>query len=584
MDYKILNTIKSPSQLKSLNLNELNILCNEVRDCIINTVSKNGGHLASNLGSVELTIALHRVFSSPQDAILFDVGHQSYTHKLLTGRFHSFSSLRLEEGISGFTDPNESDCDAFISGHSSSAISAAYGIYKAKSLKNDKGTAVAVVGDGAMTGGMVFEAINNIGADKSKFLIVLNDNEMSISQNVGSLARHLNKIRSKSSYYSFKDKLGRFLNKLPLIGKGLYKILFRSKTLLKNAIYNSNVFEGLGLNYLGPVDGHDVKAVENLLCIAKKQDRPTILHVVTVKGKGYSLAEKNPGKYHGVKPFDKEKGVDDSVIDDYSSVAGETLCYLCKNNDKICAITAAMEQGTGLTRFACDYPRNFFDVGIAEEHAMTFSAGLAKGGLKPYFLVYSSFLQRAYDQIIHDVCISELPVTILVDRAGFVGEDGKTHHGLFDISFLTSIPNMTVFSPASFDELRGILNKTVNMCSPVAVRYPKGTELKKDLFKFTDANFDVFGNKSKTAIVTFGRLSFFAYEAAQEKQITFIKLNIPLADVAVVMDKYIPTGVLGIIAKYSDGIFTTILNWAYVIIMMIFWFYITRIFFRKKKI
>lgn len=525
MEYKILNTIESPKQLKSLSMDELTTLCDEARDCIINTVSKNGGHLASNLGSVELTVALHKVFNSPDDSILFDVGHQSYTHKLLTGRFKSFSTLRTEDGVSGFTDPCESEYDAFISGHSSSAVSAAYGIYKAKKINGEKGTAVAVVGDGAMTGGMVFEAINNIGADKAKFLIVLNDNEMSISQNVGSLARHLNKIRSKSSYHSFKDKLARFLNAVPLIGKGLYKLLFCSKIVLKNAIYHSNVFEGLGLNYLGPVDGHNLKEVINLLSIAKNQDRPTILHVVTVKGKGYEFAEKDAGKYHGVGSFDVEKGVEDRLKSDYSAVVGATLCDMAQKDKKICAITAAMAEGTGLYEFSQRFSNRFFDVGIAEEHAMTFSAGLASGGLKPYFAVYSSFLQRAFDQIIHDVAIGSLPVKILVDRAGLVGEDGKTHHGLFDISFLTLVPNMTVYSPASFDELRGVLAKTTDFSSPVAVRYPRGEELKKDLFPFTDKNFDVFGEICDTALVTFGRLSFFAYEVAYEKGVSFVKLN-----------------------------------------------------------
>ena len=525
MDYKILNTIESPDQLKKLNFDELNILCDEARDCIIGTVSKNGGHLASNLGTVELTVALHKVFNSPEDSILFDVGHQSYTHKLLTGRFKNFNTLRTENGISGFTDPNESVYDSFISGHSSSAVSAAYGIYKAKRLKGEKGTAIAVVGDGAMTGGMVFEAINNIGEDKAKFLIVLNDNEMSISQNVGSLARHLNKIRSKSSYHSFKDGLAHFLNKIPLIGKGLHKLLFRSKTVIKNAIYHSNVFEGLGLNYLGPVDGHNLKDVVNLLNIAKNQERPTILHVVTTKGKGYGFAEENPGKYHGVGPFDRSIGVQNFVKVDYSAVAGEALCELAKNDENVCAITAAMCEGTGLSNFALRYPNRFFDVGIAEQHAMTFAAGLAKGGLKPYFAVYSSFLQRAYDQIIHDVAIDNLPVKILVDRAGLVGEDGKTHHGLFDISFLTSVPNMTVYSPASYKELVGVLNKTASFSSPVAIRYPRGKEINSDTFDFSDRNFDVFGQENNKAIVTFGRLSYFAYEVYKETGISFVKLN-----------------------------------------------------------
>ncbi len=525
MDYRILNTVKSPEQLKSMSSDELNALSEEIRDCIINTVSSNGGHLASSLGAVELTLALHRVFNSPEDALLFDVGHQSYAHKLLTGRFEKFFSLRKEGGISGFMNPEESLHDAYVSGHSSNSVSFAYGLYKAKAIAGQKGTAVAVIGDGAMTGGMVFEAINNIGTDKAKFLLVLNDNEMSISQNVGSLARHLNKIRSKSGYHSFKDKLSRFLNKIPLIGKWLHRLLFRSKTVLKNAIYHSNVFEGLGLNYFGPVDGHDLKAVENILTIAKNQDRPAIVHVVTVKGKGYSFAESEPWKYHGVGAFDKEKGCTGLNKEDYSAVAGRTLCRMAIEDESICAVTAAMTSGTGLADFSEKFPNRFFDVGIAEEHAMTFACGLAKGGMKPYFAVYSSFLQRAYDQIIHDTAIAGLPVRILVDRAGVVGEDGKTHHGLFDLSFLSSVPGMTVYSPTSFDELEKTILNTGEISSPVAVRYPRGSEAVEGLFPYTGKDFDLFFEGSKTALVSFGRLSFDAFDAAKEKGVTFIKLN-----------------------------------------------------------
>lgn len=525
MDYRILNKVKSPEQLKNMTDQELNTLCEEIRDCIINTVSANGGHLASNLGAVELTVALHRVFDAPQDALLFDVGHQSYAHKLLTGRFEKFSSLRKENGISGFMDPEESLYDAYVSGHSSNSVSFAYGIYKAKAIAGEKGTAVAVIGDGAMTGGMVFEAINNIGTDKAKFVLVLNDNKMSISHNVGSIARHLNRIRSKSGYHSFKDKLSRFLNKIPLIGKWLYRLLFRSKTVLKNAIYHSNVFEGLGLNYFGPVDGHDLKAVENILTIAKNQDRPAIVHVITVKGNGYHFAENDPGKYHGVSSFDKNIGIADNEKVDYSAVAGHTLCEMAEKDGRICAVTAAMTNGTGLSDFAKKFPHRFFDVGIAEEHAMTFASGLAKGGIKPYFAVYSSFLQRAYDQIIHDTAIAGLPVRILVDRAGLVGEDGKTHHGLFDLSFLSGVPGMTVYSPASFEELRSTIINTSQIASPVAVRYPRGREAEQGLFPYTGKDYDVFFEGGKTALVTFGRLSFDAYRAAEEKGATFIKLN-----------------------------------------------------------
>ena len=532
MDYRFLNTVRSPEQLKSMSRDELKTLCEEIRDCIINTVSSNGGHLASSLGAVELTVALHRVFNSPEDALLFDVGHQSYAHKLLTGRFEKFTTLRKEDGISGFMDPEESLHDAYVSGHSSNSVSFAYGLYKAKAIAGQKGTAVAVIGDGAMTGGMVFEAINNIGTDKAKFLLILNDNEMSISQNVGSLARHLNKIRSKSGYHSFKDNLSRFLNKIPLIGKWLHLLLFRSKTVLKNVIYHSNVFEGLGLNYFGPVDGHDLNAVENILTIAKNQDRPAIVHIFTVKGKGYPPAESEPGKYHGVGSFDKDKGFTTHNREDYSAVAGRTLCSMAEKDNAICAVTAAMTSGTGLSEFCEKFPNRFFDVGIAEEHAMTFASGLAKGGVKPYFAVYSSFLQRAYDQIIHDTAIAKLPVRILVDRAGVVGEDGKTHQGLFDLSFLSSVPGMIVYSPASFDELEKTIINTAPISSPVAIRYPRGCETEQGMFSYTGKDFDIFFSGSKTALITFGRLSFDAYRVAEENAVTFIKLNkvYPLAN------------------------------------------------------
>lgn len=525
MDYKILPVIDSPSKLKELTTEELNVLCGEIRECIIDTVSKNGGHLASNLGTVELTVALHRIFSSPEDAILFDVGHQSYAHKLLTGRFENFSSLRREGGLSGFMDPTESEHDPFISGHSSNAASFAYGIYKAKKILGESGTAVAVIGDGAMTGGTTFEAINNIGADKAKLIIILNDNEMSISQNVGSISRHLTKIRNKSGYHSFKGGLERFLKKIPLIGKGIYTLLFKFKKLLKGAVYHSNVFEGLGLTYLGPVDGHNLKSLENILTIAKNQDKPCIVHIKSVKGKGYSFAENEPNKYHGVSPFDKNIGCSEITKVDYSAIAGKTLCELAETDEKICAVTAAMADGTGLTEFSNKHPERFFDVGIAEEHALTYCCGLAQKGVKPFFAVYSSFLQRAYDQIIHDAAIASLPVKILVDRAGLIGEDGKTHQGIFDISFLTSIPGISVYSPSSFDELSKTIHCVADIDSPVAVRYPRGKETVENMFPYSGNEFDVFGEGDDTALVTFGRLAYDAYTVAAENNVTLVKLN-----------------------------------------------------------
>lgn len=525
MEYKILRTIKSPEDVKKLTKNELNLLCSEIREYLIETVSNNGGHLSSNLGTVELTVALHRMFESPKDAILFDVGHQSYTHKLLTGRFEKFSSLRKEGGISGFMNPRESEHDYYVSGHSSNCISAAYGIYKAKLLSGEDGTAVAVVGDGAMTGGMVYEALNNVGADDSKFIVVLNDNEMSISQNVGAISHHLNKIRLKSSYQLFKYKFSRFLNLIPLFGDDLVDFFYKLKKALKSVIYHSNVFEGLGFNYLGPVDGHDISALENVFAIAKKQKKPTLIHVVTIKGKGYSFAESDPGAYHGVSNFNVNERITCSNKTTYSDVAAKELCALAQTDDKICAITAAMTVGTGLTEFENNFKNRFFDVGIAEEHAVTFAAGLAKGGMKPYFVVYSSFLQRSYDQIIHDIGISELPVKLLIDRAGFVGEDGCTHQGLFDVSFLTTTPKMTVYSPASYDELTKTINFASEFEAPIAIRYPRGCS-ENELFEYTGRNYDVFGCGSEIVAVTYGRISNNVYSASfVEKTADFIKIN-----------------------------------------------------------
>lgn len=532
MDYKILNTINSPNDVKKLTKNELDLLCDEIRNCLVETVSANGGHLSSNLGTVELTVALHRIFNSPSDAILFDVGHQSYTHKLLTGRFKQFSTLRKEGGLSGFMNPNESEHDYYVSGHSSNCISAAYGIYKAKNLKGEDTTAVAVVGDGAMTGGMVYEALNNIGADNSKFIVILNDNKMSISENVGAIARHLNKIRLKSSYHKFKYRFSRFLNGIPLIGKGLYKFFYKLKIVLKNVVYHNNIFAGLGFNYLGPVNGHDISALENVLSIAKNQDKPTLVHVITIKGKGYCFAETDPGIYHGVSNFNYEEGLPVQNKTSCSSVAANQLCELAEKDDKVCAITAAMTFGTGLVDFEKQYKKRFFDVGIAEEHAVTFAAGLAKGGMKPYFVVYSSFLQRSYDQILHDIGISRLPVKLLIDRAGFVGEDGCTHQGLFDVAFLSTVPNMTIYSPASYSELIGDIKLANSYMTPIAVRYPRGS-LENSVFEFSGNDFDLFSANSKNVALSYGRISDNVYKASVlNKTADFIKLNkiYPLED------------------------------------------------------
>ena len=525
MQYKLLQGIKNPDDLKKLNQNQIPELCAEIRSCILETVSKNGGHLASNLGSVELTVALHRVFSAPQDAIIFDVGHQCYAHKLLTGRFDNFSTLRTENGISGFMRPTESVYDAITTGHSSNSISAAYGIYKAKSVLGEEGTAVAVVGDGALTGGMAYEALNNAGDEKGNFIVVLNDNEMSISKNVGSLAKYLTVIRSRPNYYKFKDGFSDFLLKIPFLGNSLYRGFSKLKLLLKDAIYNSNFFEDLGFHYLGPVDGHDEKKLEEILQIAKAKDEPVIVHVMTVKGKGYKFAEETPNNYHGVSAFDLEKGVTTNKSEDFSSCFGTMLCELAEKDSKICAITAAMKVSTGLYEFSKKYSDRFFDVGIAEQHAVTFATGLAKGGMRPVFAVYSSFLQRGFDQVIHDAAIANVPLTICVDRAGFVGEDGETHQGVFDAAFLSQIPNVKIYAPSNYNELKVMLKKAIYEDGVSVVRYPRGKEYSSDNFAI-DADYSLLGS-GKNAVVTYGRLVSTALSAAEElSNVAVIKLNV----------------------------------------------------------
>ncbi len=524
MDYPILSNIKSPEDVKNLNDAEIKSLCAEIRDCIITTVSKNGGHLASNLGSVELTVALHRAFSSPDDAIIFDVGHQCYTHKMLTGRFEKFSTIRTEGGISGFMRPDESEHDPFITGHSSNSISAAYGIYKAKRLSGEKGTAVAVIGDGAMTGGMAYEALNNAGSKRSNFIVVLNDNKMSISRNVGALARSLTKMRNKPKYHHFKFAFGRFLLKIPFIGNKMYNLIFKIKENIKGIVYKRNIFSAMGFNYLGPVDGHDVAAMESLFKIAEGYTRPSLIHVITTKGKGYSYAESSPKNYHGVSSFDIGEGAAQTNAVNFSSVAGDTLCELAKTDNKICVITAAMAEGTGVSNFAETYKNRFFDVGIAEQHAVTFAAGLAKSGMKPFFAVYSSFLQRGYDQIIHDAATGNFPVRLLVDRAGIVGEDGETHQGLFDVSYLSSVPNINIYSPANYKELRYRIMYSAETDEITAVRYPRGAEKECDEFDYK-ADFCLLKGTSDKLIITYGRLFGDACEAKRITDINILKLN-----------------------------------------------------------
>ncbi len=450
-------------------------LCNEIRDFLLDSVAKTGGHLASNLGAVELTIALHKVFDPYSDRIVFDVGHQSYVHKLLTGRMEGFSSLRQYGGMAGFPRPGESDADAFVGGHASNSVSAALGMARARNIMGEDYSVVAVIGDGALTGGLAYEGLNDAGQSKQPLIVVLNDNGMSIQPNVGGVAKFLARQRLMPTYFNFK----RAFHTLTSKGKGgkqIYRFVHRVKQFTKNALIGSNMFDEMGFTYLGPVDGHDICKLTFLLKQAKELSCPVLLHVTTTKGRGYSYAEENPDEYHGVSAFNVESGASSGGRNEtFSSAFGKTMCAMADEDRRICAITAAMEQGTGLGDFASRYPKRFFDVGIAEGHAATMACGLAKQGMLPVFAVYSTFLQRSYDMLIHDASIGNLHVVFAVDRAGLVGADGETHHGTFDVSYLRTVPNMTVFSPASTDEMRKTLHHGVyRETGPVAVRYPRG--------------------------------------------------------------------------------------------------------------
>lgn len=524
-----LENVNSPKDIKKLNIDELDALCDEIRELMIDTVSKNGGHLASNLGAVELTVAMHKVFNSPSDQFVFDVGHQCYTHKILTGRKDSFSTLRKEGGISGFTRPCESNHDIFSSGHSSTSISAAIGLAKAKTLNGDKGKVIAVIGDGALTGGLAYEALNNAGNEHNNLIVILNDNNMSISDNVGSMAKNLNHIRISPKYFTFKSKIQHALSRVPKIGAQVQRFITITNTKIRKRLYHSTVFEDLGFRYYGPIDGHDLESLIDVLTVAKAHNNSVLVHVNTLKGKGYEFAEKNPSKFHGIGKFDIETGEPLSSGENYSSVFGDYLCELAKKDKRICAITAAMSTGTGLVDFSYKYPERFFDVGIAEEHAVTFSSGLAKNGMIPFFAVYSTFLQRSYDQLVHDVAMQDLKVIFGIDRAGFVGEDGESHQGVFDTAYLMSVPNLSVFAPSSFDELREMMYQAAYRENhAVAIRYPRGGQGKIiDGYKYERADFDTFGDtNAEKCVVSFGREFLNVYDALGELDSTFaIKLN-----------------------------------------------------------
>ena len=474
----MLEQINLPEDLKNKTLKEKRELAKDIRNLIIETVSKTGGHLASNLGVVELTIALHSLFDAPKDKIIWDVGHQTYVHKLLTGRKEKFATLRQKDGLAGFPKVTESEYDCFNTGHSSTSISVGLGMARARDILKEDYKVVSVIGDGALTGGMALEALNDSSCIKSNFIVILNDNEMSISKNVGGMATFLAQLRTKRMYTKINVTVKKILFKIPFIGKKIVRFIQAVKSGIKQIFIPKMLFEDIGYKYLGPVNGHDIGKLESILKLAKTIDGPVLVHVITKKGKGYKPAELEPDKFHSTSSFDIETGMKKQSSRDYSSVFGDKLVQLARNDKRIVAITASMKEGTGLLSFEKEFPDRFFDVGIAEQHALGLAAGLARMGLRPVIPIYSSFLQRGYDQVIHDICIQNLPVIICVDRAGIVGTDGETHQGIFDLSFLNTIPNLVIMAPKNFEELGAMLEAAVNSNKPVAIRYPRGGEPK----------------------------------------------------------------------------------------------------------
>lgn len=531
-----LDSMNFPEDIKKLNDNELLNLGEEIRKFLIESVSKTGGHLSSNLGVVELTLSLFKTFDIGRDKLIWDVGHQSYIHKILTGRKDGFKNLRKKDGLSGFPKRSESVYDCFQTGHSSTSISAALGMARARDIKKEKHNVIAVIGDGALTGGLAFEALNDIGFRKTKMIIVLNDNQMSIAKNVGGLSIYLNKLRMKPKYNKIKSNINTELSKSKG-GKVVLSNMLKLKNGLKSLVVDSMLFEDMGIKYIGPIDGHNIKLMNEVFSMAKNINGPVIVHTITKKGKGYEFAEKSPSKFHGISPFNLENGeVCKTCCETYSSAFGKALNKIAKEDKDVVAITAAMPDGTGLIEFSKNFPERFFDVGIAEEHAVTLSAGMASSGLKPVFAVYSTFLQRAYDEIIHDVCIQNLPVVFAIDRAGVVGEDGETHQGILDISYLSTMPNMTIVAPKSLKEVEILLRWALNKKTPVAIRYPKGGDKLNNLPILKEINYgkwEVLNKGENLAIIACGKTVEFAMEALyklKEKNInptiinaTFIK-------------------------------------------------------------
>ena len=508
--YDYLDKVNSPEDIKKMSINEMDILAKDIRKFLVRSISKTGGHLASNLGVVELTLALHKVFNSPTDKIIWDVGHQSYVHKIITGRKSDFDTLRQFNGLSGFPKENESNHDIFDTGHSSTSISVGTGIACSRDIKGDDFSVISVIGDGSITGGMALEALNHLGYIKTKMIIILNDNEMSIDQNVGGMARHLSNIIRNSTVNKVKGEVEKILNITPggsILSKTAYKV--KDSIMSKFAPQECEFFDSLGIKYSGPIDGHNINELINALEYAKKQNGPILLHVITKKGKGYKYAEQEPHKYHGVSKFDIKEGVKSSGAKSISSVVGDKLVELANKDERVVAITAAMPSGTGLNKFSQMYPHRYYDVGIAEQHAVAFACGLAKDNMKPYFAVYSSFLQRAYDQVIHDMCITNKDVTLLIDRAGLVGNDGETHHGMFDLSYLNNVPNISVMAPKDTKELELMIDLSLDIKGPVAIRYPRGNSYFLDKGKYEPiklGEYEVINKGKDIAIIAIGNM------------------------------------------------------------------------------
>lgn len=526
MKYKLLERLNLPQDIKKLSLRQEEELCRELRGKIIETVSRNGGHLSSNLGTVELTVAIHKVFDSPKDKIVFDVGHQCYSHKLLTGRYRDFDTLRKKGGISGFTRPTESVHDANVSGHSSNSISVALGMAEAMKLSGDYHHAVAVIGDGALTGGLAFEGLNNAGRSGANLVVILNYNEMSISKNIGGIAAYLSELRTQYSYKRFKSGAKKVLGAIPIVGGGIRRVLSVSKDGLKEKLLHSTIFEDFGFEFIGPIDGHNLEKLEYALRAAKEMNCPVLVQVNTVKGKGYEPAESMPGEYHGVGGFDIESGEKPAVAASFSDVFGKELARLAEADDRIVAITAAMKYGTGLNHFKGSLKERLYDVGIAEEHAVSFAAGLSAMGKIPVFSVYSSFLQRSYDELIHDLSIEGLHAVIAIGNAGIVGEDGETHQGLFDIPFLTTIPNVKIYSPASYADLIACISKAIyEDVGLVCIRMPKGAEPQRDDRPVTDYLFTRRSEFPDTLLIGYGRESYEVEKAGDILEVDTLRLT-----------------------------------------------------------